>query len=179
MHPDLTPEPNDTETNFTSKEWDEYLLVAFLVQETDPRTVDLALQLYWHAASECGEYAGEGWQTAPMLLFRLVFHLPSTPFERRGQRSHVRPFDGLHGHVRGGTESFSLSLPVGWKDGRPHLVAWFWKNGNARAVSPWKVWRAYLRHFEYRDEPARLVDRRDKKFQTLIDEGLLEPEERR
>jgi len=104
--------------SFTADDWGNYLKVARIVQETDPNTVEAALdQFVMEALHE--PFTGYESESKPFLLMRVAFDLPEVaPQESRlvfkGWTNWPQP--DAQGNV-------NLAWPISWRSGKPELVA--------------------------------------------------------
>lgn len=109
--------PWSRNSGFTDRDWDNYELVARIVQQTDPQVVEESLKSFEsEKAFPVTDYTDE---SKLFLLMRVMFDLPeAAPVEERRQRkgwTNWPPPDG-HGKV-------SLAWPISWAHGKPELVA--------------------------------------------------------
>lgn len=103
---------------FTDADWKNYVDVAKIVQETDPRTVEAALDQFVRAATQ-EPFTGSEGESKPFLLMRVVFDLPEAAPERLR-----RSFKGWTNWPRADAQgAVSLAWPISWRSGKPELVA--------------------------------------------------------
>jgi len=103
-----------TQGDFSEAEWNRYLDVARMLQQTPPDMVDRVLE---KAAGGADPQASEEAQTKLFLLLRIVFDLPA-----RGPADERRSFKGWTNWPQSDAAGFvDLSWPISWLHGRPTL----------------------------------------------------------
>jgi hypothetical protein len=105
-------------SDFTDADWQNYINVARILQQTDPIIVEEALDSFLRTAvSE--PFTGYSSESKPFLLMRIVFDLPETaPADER------RLYKGWTNWPQADTRGeVSLAWPVSWRSGKPELVA--------------------------------------------------------
>jgi len=139
--------------SFSAGDWKNYIKVAGIVQETDPSTVEAALDRFIRAATR-EPFDGPTSESKPFLLMRVVFDLP----ESAPEQSRLS-FKGWTNWPRADARgNVSLAWPISFRDGKPALVA-------PCVGSEGKPYEAaaeyrYLRdHFPYRRLDDLRVDR--------------------
>lgn len=140
--------PWRTAKDFSEADWDAYLRAARLVRRTEPETVVAALDAF---AAECRRRDAERFpgyedESKPFLLMRIVFAIPdAAPAEKRfsfkGWSNWPDPDE--RGEV-------NLGWPVGWRDGRPYLLASYAGSGG-QAYPAAAEYRFLSATFPYRE----------------------------
>jgi hypothetical protein len=138
----LAPWPSDRD--LSAEEWGRYADAARLVQAADPAEVERALVRFLDEASAD---AGNDNESRLFLLTRFVFELPE-----RAPSAERRVFKGwVNWPEPDGEGNVNLSWPVGWRDGRPFLLARYEGSDGPR----------YAAVEEYRDLLSRFPFRKD------------------
>jgi hypothetical protein len=104
--------------DFTDADWQNYIRIAQIVQQTDPQIVETALDLFVKAAVR-ESFRGYTSESKPFLLMRVIFDLPeAAPAEERwlykGWTNWPQP--DAQGKV-------NLAWPISWRSGWPKLLA--------------------------------------------------------
>jgi len=130
--------------SFTRDDWENYMKVAKIAQETDPQIVEPALDRFVRQAID-EPFTGYESQSKPFLLMRVVFDLP----ENAPQASRL-PFKGWTNWPQADAQgNVSLAWPISWRSGRPELVASY-EGSEGKPYAAAAEYRYLRNHFPYR-----------------------------
>jgi len=130
--------------SFSAADWEKYISVAKIVQETNPSIVESALDQFVQAAVH-EPFTGYTSESKPFLLMRLVFDLPEVaPQEER------LLFKGWTNWPRADAQdNVSLAWPISFRRGKPELVASY-EGSEGKPYEAAAEYRYLRNHFPYR-----------------------------
>jgi hypothetical protein len=130
--------------DLTKKEWDNYLQVARVVQQSTPQVVESALELFMQEAIQ-EEFKGYESESKLFVLMRVLFDLPEAVPENQRQcfKGWINwPKADSNGQV-------SLVWPILWQSARPALLAPY-EGSEGLPYAAVAEYRYFLTHFSYR-----------------------------
>ena len=130
--------------SFSAGDWENYIRVAKIVQETDPSIVEAALDRFIRAAVR-EPFEGQTSESKPFLLMRVVFDLP----ESAPEQSRLS-FKGWTNWPRADAQdNVSLAWPISFRRGKPELVASY-EGSEGKPYEAAAEYRYLRDHFPYR-----------------------------
>jgi hypothetical protein len=135
-------------TSFTCDDWDNYLRVAGVVQQTSHAAVEAAMEQFVKDAV-CEPFSGYLSESKLFLLMRVVFDLPEV-----APQALRRVFRGwTNWPIADGQGKVSLAWPISWQSGRPELVASY-EGAEGKPYGAVAEYRYFRQRFPFRSLDA-------------------------